>query len=155
GESDSRGDEGSRVADGGRRAAGVALSVTSAGTNRKIQRRAAKGALKAEPKHVGFTKDKRAIFLSHFAATCNGRAAAEAAGDIVPRRTDVEQVRARIERTMRTLGLIAEEDEGDPSTIRSSADGPPPSAGIPPNEGVRRSLEARSAHPRLRGDREE
>jgi hypothetical protein len=37
------------------------------------------------------------------------------------------------------------DDEG-PSTIGSSADGPPPSAGIPPVWADRRSLEARSAH---------
>jgi hypothetical protein len=67
-------------------------------------------------------------------------------GDVLPQRSDVEQVRARIEKTMRALGLIRPEDEDEdedggegedgPSAIRSSADGPPP-------------------HPRLRGDREE
>jgi hypothetical protein len=48
-------------------------------------------------------------------------------GDILPQRSDVEQVRARIEKTMRTLGLIRDEEEPaqNPSTIRPAADGPP------------------------------
>ena len=34
-------------------------------------------------------------------------------GDILPRRSDIEQVRARIEQTMRTLGLIKDPDKPD------------------------------------------
>jgi hypothetical protein len=55
-------------------------TVISGGNQRRIQVRVAKGAKQAKPKHVGFTAEKRATFLSHFAATCNGTAAAEAAG---------------------------------------------------------------------------
>jgi hypothetical protein len=36
-------------------------------------------------------------------------------GDILPRRSDIEQVRARIEKTMRTLGLIPEADGNQPA----------------------------------------
>ena len=45
-------------------------------------------------------------------------------GDVLPRRSDVEEVRARIEKTMRTLGLIS--DDEDPSTASRS-----PSPGNP------------------------
>ncbi len=41
-----------------------------------------------------------------------------------------------------------------PSTVGSSADGPPPSASIPPSDSARQSLTARSAHPAER-DKEE
>jgi hypothetical protein len=196
--------------------------VISRGTGRRLQVRAAKGAKRAAPKHVGFTTGRRARFLSHFAATCNATAAAERAGislrtvynwrrdnaefreawhaaldqgygrleaglvrlvaeamaaiadegaaagqvidpktalavleayrkhmagartgDILPRRSDIEQVRARIEQTMRTLGMIEEEEEEegeeeeDPSTAsRSPSPGKPgeergPSSGKP------------------------
>jgi hypothetical protein len=175
---------------------------------RRLQVRAARGSKKMKPKRNGFTKAKRKKFLSHFAATCNAKASALAAGvsfstvyewrrkdeqfrkgwqealdqgyarleaevvreaeeslavradgkaarqrmdpktalavleayrrnrgarpgDILPRRTDIDQVRARIEKTMRALGLI--KDEGgqaaqDPSTTGLSPRGPPSAA---------------------------
>ena len=35
-------------------------------------------------------------------------------GDIKPQRSDIEQVRARLEKVMRALGLIRDEDEAGP-----------------------------------------
>jgi hypothetical protein len=193
--------------------------VISRGTGRRLQVRAAKGAKRAAPKHVGFTTGRRARFLSHFAATCNATAAAERAGislrtvynwrrdnaefreawhaaldqgygrleaglvrlvaeamaaiadegaaagqvidpktalavleayrkhmagartgDIVPRRSDIEQVRARIEQSVRTLGMFGEENEDeDPSTGQPGEDpstaSRSPSPGKPGEEG--------------------
>ena len=34
-------------------------------------------------------------------------------GDVLPQRTDIEQVRARLEKAMRALGLIRDEDEAE------------------------------------------
>ena len=157
---------------------------------RRTQVRAARGALKATRKRVGFTRERKEVFLAHFAATANADAAGRAAGvskstvyehrrkdpqfregwnaaliegyarvealsvrwaetaltihpnsraaktvrdldpkvalavleayrrnrgarpgDILPRSSDIEQVRARIEQTMRKLGLIDDRDE--------------------------------------------
>jgi hypothetical protein len=156
---------------------------------RRVQKRAARGSNKADPKRRSFTKAKRRKFLDHFAATCNAKAAARAAGisnstvhawrrkndqfradfnaaltlgygeleaelvreskrslkprpdpkapplvdpkmalavlesyrrngdrrpgGVLPQRTDIEQVRARLEKAMRALGLIRDEDEAE------------------------------------------
>jgi hypothetical protein len=48
--------------------------------NRRVQVRAARGSKKAAPRRNSFTKEKRQAFLAHFAATCNAKAAARAAG---------------------------------------------------------------------------
>ena len=155
---------------------------------RRVQKRAARGAGKASPKRRGFTEAKRRKFLDHFAATCNAKAAARAAGisnstvhawrrnneqfradfyealalgyveveaelvreskrslkprpnpkapplvdpktalavlesyrrnggrrpgDVLPQRSDIEQVRARLETAMRGLGLLAGDESG-------------------------------------------
>lgn len=156
---------------------------------RRIQKRAARGSLKAEPKRRSFTVARRRKFLNHFAATCNIKGACRSAGvsnstvhawrrkdeqfradfnaalahgyvdvetelireskrslkprpdpkapplvdpktalavleayrrngdrrpgDILPRRTDIEQVRARLEKVMRGLALLPDEEEGE------------------------------------------
>jgi hypothetical protein len=55
-------------------------SEVSGGKGRRVQRRAAKGSKKSEPKRLSFTKERREEFLGHFAASCNAEAAARAAG---------------------------------------------------------------------------
>jgi hypothetical protein len=52
----------------------------------------------------------------------------------------------RLSSVKRRLPRTGGASTGGPSTIHSAVNGSPPSAGIPPNESVRRSLEARSAH---------
>lgn len=47
---------------------------------RRIQVRAARGSKKAKPRRNSFTVKKREAFLSYFAATCNAKASARAAG---------------------------------------------------------------------------
>jgi hypothetical protein len=154
---------------------------------RPIQKRAARGSLKTNPKRRGFTVARRRKFLDHLAASCNIKGACRSAGvsnstihawlrkneqfradvgealaqgcvevraeliretkrslkpksdpkaprlvdaktalavlescernggrrpgDIKPRRTDIEQVRARLEKVMRGLGMLPDEDE--------------------------------------------
>jgi hypothetical protein len=154
---------------------------------RQVQKRAARGSLKKNPKRNGFTEARRRKFLDHFAASCNVKGACRSAGvsnstvhawrrkneqfradfnealshgyvdveaelireskrslkpkpdpkapplvdaktalamlasyrrngdsrpgDILPRRTDIEQVRARLEKVMRGLGLLPDDDE--------------------------------------------
>lgn len=55
-------------------------SEVSAGKGRRLQVRAARGSQKARPKRRAFTEARRKRFLNHFAASCNARAAARAAG---------------------------------------------------------------------------
>jgi hypothetical protein len=50
------------------------------GPRRRIQKRAPRGSLQAKPKRRAFTEARRKRFLSHFAASCNVRAAARAVG---------------------------------------------------------------------------
>jgi hypothetical protein len=154
---------------------------------RRIQKRAARGSLKKNPKRRSFTVKRRQKFLDHLAASCNIKGACRSAGvsnstvhewlrkseqfradcdealaqgcvevraeliretkrslkpkpdpkaprlvdaktalavlescernrgrrpgDIKPQRTDIEQVRARLEKVMRGLGLLPDEDE--------------------------------------------
>ena len=52
----------------------------SGGRGRRIQKRAARGSLQGKPKRRAFTEARRKRFLNHFAASCNARAAARAAG---------------------------------------------------------------------------
>jgi hypothetical protein len=156
---------------------------------RRVQKRAARGSRKVEPRRNGFTEAKRRKFLNHFAATCNAKAAARAAGvsnstvhewrrknerfradfyaalelgyveieaelvreskrslkprpdpkapplvdpktalsvlesyrrngnrrpgDVLPQRSDVEQVRARLETAMRALALLPDAEGGE------------------------------------------
>ena len=65
---------------------------------RRLQLRAERGSKKAEPRRNGFTEAKRKKFLSHFAATCNAKGAARAAGvahsTVYARRAKDEQFRA-------------------------------------------------------------
>jgi transposase len=153
---------------------------------RPIQKRAARGSLKKEPKRRGFTVERRQKFLDYVAATANIKGACRSAGvsnstvhewlrkneqfradcnealargciearaelireskrslkpkpdpqaprlvdaktalavvescernagrrpgDIKPRRTDIEQVRARLEKVMRGLGMLPDEE---------------------------------------------
>jgi hypothetical protein len=156
---------------------------------RRIQKRAARGSLRKNPKRRSFTVARRRKFLRHFAATCNIKGACRSAGvsnstvhewrrkdaqfgadfnaalahgyteveaelireskrslkakpdpkapplvdartalavlesdrrngdrrpgDILPQRSDVERVRARLETMMRGLGLLPDEGEGE------------------------------------------
>jgi hypothetical protein len=47
---------------------------------RRIQLRAPRGARKAKPKRNSFTRERKEIFLAHFAATANSDGAGRAAG---------------------------------------------------------------------------
>jgi AcrR family transcriptional regulator len=47
---------------------------------RRLQVRTPRGARKAKPRRNGFTDKRKELFLSHFAATCNAKASARAAG---------------------------------------------------------------------------
>ncbi len=154
---------------------------------RKVQKRAARGSQKKNPKRRSFTVARRRKFLNHFAATANIKGACRSAGvsnstvhewrrkneqfradfnealahgyveveaelireskrslkpkpdpkaprlvdsktalamlesyrrngdrrpgDILPQRSDIEQVRARLETVMRRMGLIGDEDD--------------------------------------------
>src|SRR3954454_11333648 len=66
----------------GQRVCGMDEGGTDIGgsNGRRIQKRAARGSRKANPKRRGFTEAKRRKFLNHFAATCNARGAARVAG---------------------------------------------------------------------------
>jgi hypothetical protein len=55
-------------------------SDISGSNGRRVQVRAARGSRKAAPRRNGFTEAKRRKFLAHFAATCNAKGAARAAG---------------------------------------------------------------------------
>jgi hypothetical protein len=47
---------------------------------RRVQVRAPRGSKKAKPRRNGFTRERKNDFLAHFAATCNAKASARAAG---------------------------------------------------------------------------
>ncbi len=52
----------------------------SGSNGRRNQLRAPKGSKKAKPRRNAFTQKRKRIFLAHFAATANAKAAARAAG---------------------------------------------------------------------------
>jgi hypothetical protein len=62
--------------------AGVDEDETEIGGSRgrRIQKRAARGSRKANPKRRSFTEARRRKFLNHFAATCNIKGACRSAG---------------------------------------------------------------------------
>jgi hypothetical protein len=55
-------------------------SYIGGSNKRRMQMRAPRGSKKAKPKRVAFTRERKEIFLAHFAATANANAAARAAG---------------------------------------------------------------------------
>jgi hypothetical protein len=59
---------------------GKSESDIGGSNKRRVQVRAPRGAKKAKPRRNGFTKSRKEEFLAPFAATCNAKGSARAAG---------------------------------------------------------------------------